>query len=126
LTPTDGIKRAGPPVAIQKLRENLFSIQVSLSEPPTADWKRLFYDLQRDFPPDFPPRSVEISGHLIRFRSDAAGVEQKIGLIDRWIERANQKDASLGGRSEEARRRREEHAREMHELAELNARWTKL
>ena len=126
MTATDGIKRAGPPVAVQKLRENLYSIQVPLSEPPSADWKRLFYDIQRDFPPDFPPRSAEISGHLIRFRSNAAAVEQKIGFIDRWIERANQKEASLGGRSEEERRRREEHAREMRELAELNARWAKL
>ena len=126
MTATDGIKRAGPPVAVQKLRENLYSIQVPLSEPPSADWKRLFYDIQRDFPPDFPPRSAEISGHLIRFRSNAAAVEQKIGFIDRWIERANQKEASLGGRSEEERRRREEHAREMRELAELNASWTKL
>ena len=126
MTAADGIKRAGPPVAVQKLRENLFSIQVPLSEPPSADWKRLFYDLQRDAPPDFPPRSADISGHLVRFRSDAASVVQKIALIDRWIERANQKEATLGGRSEEERRRREEHAREMRELAEWNARWAKL
>ena len=126
MTPSEGIKRAGPPVAVQKLRENFFSIQVSLSESPSADWKRLFYDLQRDFPPDFPPRSVDMNGHLMRFRSDAASVEQKIALIDCWIERANQKEASLGGRSEEERLRREAHGREQQELAELNARWAKL
>jgi hypothetical protein len=113
-------------VAVQKLRENLYTIQVPLSEPPSADWKRFFYDLQRDFPPDFPPRCVEMSGHVIRFRSDAASVEQKIALIDRWIERANQKETSLGGLSEEQRCRREAHAREMRELAEWNARWAKL
>lgn len=126
MTPIEGIKRAGPPIAVQKLREGFFSIQVSLSEPPSADWKRLFYDLQRDFPPDFPPRSVDMNGHLMRFRSDVASVEQKIALIDRWIERANQKEASMGGRSEEERRRREAHAREQQELSELNARWAKL
>ena len=122
---TSGIRRAGPPQAVQKLRENLYAVQVALSEPPSADWKRLFYDTQREVPPDFPPRAVEISGAVLRFRSDAASVEQKIGWIDRWMERANQKEGTLA-RSEEERRRREEMAREQQELAELNARWSKL
>ena len=123
---SDGVHRMGPPQAVQKVRENVYLIQVNVSEIPGADWKRLFYDAQRGFPPEFPPRSVEISAHLVRFRSDAESVDQKIALIDRWIERANQKEATLGGRSEEERRRREEHAREMRELAEWNARWAKL
>ncbi len=123
----DGLKRAGPPQAVQKLRENLFLIQVLLSETPSADWKRLFYDAQQAAPPDFPPRAVEMSGAVLRFRSDSASVEQKINLLDRWIERANQKEASLGGRlDEDRRRRREEMAREQNELAELNARWARL
>ena len=123
---TSGIKRAGPPQAVQKLRENQYVIQVALSEPPSADWKRLFYDTQRDTPADFPPRAVEISAGVLRFRSEASSVEQKVGWLDRWIERANQKEAALGVRSEEERRRREEMAREHQELAELNARWAKL
>ncbi len=123
----DGIKRAGPPQAVQKLRENYYMVQVALSETPSADWKRLFYDTQQSPPADFPPRAVEISGALLRFRADAASVEEKIRWIDRWIERANQKEAALGGRlDEERRRRREEMAREQHELAELNARWSKI
>jgi len=123
----DGIKRAGPPQAVQKLRESYYMIQVALSETPSADWKRLFYDTQQSPPADFPPRAVEISGALLRFRADAASVEEKIRWIDRWIERANQKEAALGGRlDEERRRRREEMAREQHELAELNARWSKI
>jgi hypothetical protein len=126
LTTTTGIKRASPPHAIQKVRENYYLIQVSLSEAPSADWRRLFYDAQHETPPDFPPRSVEISGALLRFRSDPASVEQKIGWIDRWAEKANQKEAALGVRSEEQRRRREELAREQQELAQLNARWAKL
>jgi hypothetical protein len=70
---------------------------------------------------------VEISGAMLRFRSEATSIEQKLGWIDRWIERANQKEAGLGGRlDEERRRRREEVAREQHELAELNARWSKM
>jgi hypothetical protein len=126
LTTTTCIKRAGPPQAIQKVRDNYFLIQVSLTEAPSADWRRLFYDAQHETPPDFPPRSVEISGALLRFRSDPASVEQKTGWIDRWVEKANQKEAALGVRSEELRRRREELAREQQELSELNARWAKL
>ena len=124
---TNGIKRAGPPQAVQKLREDFYMVQVTLSEAPSADWKRLFYDAQQSPPTDFPPRAVEISGGVLRFRSEPASVEQKIAWIDRWIERANQKEAALGGRlDEERRRRREEMAREQRELAELNARWSKL
>ena len=127
MTPAEGIKRAGPPQAVQKLREGLFQVQVALSEIPGADWKRLFYDAQQAPPPDFPPRAVEISGAFLRFRSDAASVEQKLRWIDRWIDRANQKEATLGGRlDDERQRRREEHSREQQELIELNTRWSKL
>jgi len=123
----DGIKRAGPPQALQKLRENVYLVQVVLSETPSADWKRLFYDTQQSPPPDFPPRAVEISGHLLKFRSDAAAVEQRVGWIDRWIDRANQKEAAMGGRlDEDRRRRREELSREQAELAQLNSHWAKL
>ncbi len=124
---TEGIKRAGPPQAVQKLRDNFYLVQVSLSETPSADWKRLFYDAQQSPPAEFPPRAVEMSGAVLRFRSEGASVEEKTRWIDRWIERANQKEATLGGRlDEERRRRREELSREQHELAELNARWAKL
>lgn len=123
---TDGIKRIGPPQAVQKIRDNYFLIQVMLSASPTADWRRLFYDAQQGVPPDFPPRALEITGTLLRFRSDPASVEQKIALIDRWTERANQKEAAMGGRSEEQRRHREELTREAAEMAEWNARWAKL
>jgi len=129
VTTVDGIaiKRSGPPQAVQKLRENFYMIQVALTETPSADWKRLFYDAQQSPPPDFPPRAVEMSGAVLRFRSEPAGVEEKVRWIDRWIDRANQKEAALGGRlEEERRRRREEMAREHRELAELNARWSKL
>jgi hypothetical protein len=127
LTTTDGVRRAGPPQATQKLRENYFLVQVALSEPPSADWKRLFYDAQQGPPLDFPPRAVEISGLHLRFRSDGASVEAKIGWLDKWIDRANQKEAALGGRLDEERRRRhEESAREQQELSELTARWSKL
>jgi hypothetical protein len=126
VTTADGIKRAGPPQAVQKLRENFYMVQVTLSETPSADWKRLFYDAQQAPPADFPPRAVEMSGALLRFRAEGASVEEKIRWIDKWIERANQKEAALGVRDEERRRRREEMAREQQELAELNARWSKL
>lgn len=123
----EGIRRAGPPQAVQKLRENFYVIQVPVSEAPGADWKRLFYDAQQSPPADFPPRAVEISGAVLRFRSEAASVEAKLGWLDKWIERANQKEASLGGRlDEERRRRRGELAQEHQELAELNARWSRL
>jgi hypothetical protein len=123
----DGINRAGPPQATQKLRENFYNVQVPLSETPSADWKRLFYDAQQSPPPEFPPRAVEMSGHVLRFRSDGESVAQKIAWIDRWIERANQKEASMGARfEEERRRRREEMLREQAELAEWSMRWSKL
>ena len=120
------IRRVGPPQAVQKIRDGMYGIQVLLTEPPSADWKRLFYDTQREVRPDFPPRSVEISGSVLRFRSEAASVEQKIALIDRWITRANEKETSMGARTEEERQRREETAREHAELAELSRRWEKL
>jgi hypothetical protein len=50
-----------------------------------------------------------------------------MGWIDKWIDRANQKEAAMAGRlDEERRRRREEFGREQQELNELNARWAKL
>jgi len=123
---TGGLRRTGPPQAIQKVREDLYLVQVSISEIPGADWKRLFYDAQRGFPADFPPRAVEMIGASLRFRSGSGSVEEKLKLIDHWIERANEKEAAMGVRSEEARRRREELAREQQELSDLNARWAKL
>jgi hypothetical protein len=126
LTTHEGVHRTGPPQAIQKLRDDLLLVHVPLSEAPGADWKRLFYDTQQQVPPDFPPRSVDISGAAIRFRSEGGSVEQKIAVIDRWMQRANQKEAGMGSRSEEQRRRREELQREHQELAGWNARWAKL
>jgi hypothetical protein len=126
LTPANGIRRAGPPQAVQKVREDYYVVQLLLSEPPSADWKRLFYDTQADVTPDFPPRALDITGSVLRFRSDSATVEERTRRVDRWIERANQKEASLGARSEDERRRREEALREHRELAELNARWSNL
>jgi len=123
----EGIKRAGPPQAIQKLREDLYMVQITLSETPSADWKRLFYETQQSPPPDFPPRGVDISGNFVRFRTDAPSVEAKTAWIDRWIDRANQKEASMGGKVDQERKlRREEHQREHQELASINARWEKL
>src|SRR5271167_3254857 len=117
----EGIRRAGPPQAIQKLRESFYLIQIALTEVPSADWKRLFYDAQQAPPPEFPPRGVEMSGQMLRFRSEPGVVDQRVGWIDRWIERANQKEAAMGGRvTEERRRRREEQVLEQAELTELN------
>jgi hypothetical protein len=127
LSTFDGVKRTGPPAAVQKLRENFYMVQVPLSESPSADWKRLFYDTQQAPPPDFLPRAVEISGALLKFRSDGAGVEPRIAWIDKWVERANQKESAMAGRlDEDRRRRREELGKEQQELNELNARWAKL
>jgi hypothetical protein len=124
--PTNGIKRASPPQAVQKVRDNYYLIQVSITESPSADWRRLFYETQQDVPADFPTRSVEITGTLLRFRSDPATVEEKIARIDRWLDRANQKDAASANRSEEQRRHRDELAREAQEMTQWNAKWSKL
>ena len=127
MTTYEGIKRIGPPQAIQKLREGLYMVQITLSETPSADWKRLFYETQQSPPPEFLPRAADISGNFIRIRTDAASVEAKTAWIDRWIERANQKEASMGGKLDQERKlRREEHQREQQELAAINARWEKL
>ena len=122
----DGIRRTGPPQAIQKIRDGVYLVQVAISISPSADWRRLFYEAQRDVPPDFTPRSVEITGTLLRFKSDPEGVEQRIGLIDRWMEKASQKEAAMGGRSEAQRQKQEEAEREAHELSDWNGRWAKL
>jgi hypothetical protein len=111
---------------VQKIRDNFYLVQVSISGSPSADWRRLFYDAQQDVPPDFAPRSVEITGTFLRFKSDPSTVEQKISVIDRWLERASQKEAGMGGRSEVQRQKKEELERETHELAEWNLRWAKL
>ena len=123
---TSGIRRTGPPHAVQKIRDGVFMVQVTISESPSADWRRLFYEAQHDASAEFSPRAVEISGTLLRFKSDPAGVEQKIGSIDRWIDKATQKEATMGGRSEAQRQKQEEAAREARELAEWNARWANL
>jgi hypothetical protein len=126
LTTATGIKRSGPPQAVQKVRENHFLVQVILSGSPSADWRRLFYETKHDTAVEFQPRSVEISGALMRFRSEPAGVEQRIAMIDRWVEHANEKEAAMGTRNDEQRRKREETAREAEELAQWTARWEKL
>ncbi|MGA8368142.1 MAG: hypothetical protein ACLQMT_01425 [Candidatus Acidiferrales bacterium] len=123
---TSTIRRASAPQAVQKIRDGVYMVQVAISETPNADWRRLFYDAQQDVPPDFAPRSVEISGTFLRFKSDPATVEQKIGVLDRWLERASQKEAAMGGRSEVQQQKKEELAREAQELAEWNARWAGL
>jgi len=126
LTTTSTIRRASAPQAVQKIRDGVFMVQVAISESPSADWRRLFYDAQQDVPPDFAPRSVEISGTFLRFKSDPATVEQKMNVLDRWLERASVKEAAMGGRSEVQQQKKEELAREAQELAEWNARWAKL
>jgi len=124
---TSTIRRASAPQAVQKIRDGVYMVQVAISESPNADWRRLFYDAQQDVPPDFAPRSVEISGTFLRFKSDPATVEQKIGVLDRWLERAGQKEASMAGRTSDVQKqKKEEMARDALELAEWNARWAKL
>lgn len=120
------IRRASPPQAVQKVRDNVYMVQLSINESPSGDWRRLFYDAQQDVPPDFTPRSIEITGTFLRFKADPASVEQKIALIDRWMERANQKEAAMALRSEGQREKKQELAREAEELAQWNARWAKL
>jgi hypothetical protein len=124
---TSGIRRSSPPQAVTKVRDNYFLIQVSITESPSADWRRLFYDAQgADVPPDFAPRSVEITGTFLRFKTDPGSVEQKIAILDRWMERASQKEAAMGGRTEVQRQKKDEGVREAQELAEWNARWASL
>jgi hypothetical protein len=124
---TSTIRRASAPQAVQKIRDGVYMVQVAISESPNADWRRLFYDAQQDVPPDFAPRSVEISGTFLRFKSDPTTVEQKIGVLDRWLERAGQKEASMVGRSSDVQKqKKEEMARDALELAEWNGRWAKL
>ncbi len=123
---TAGIRRSGPPQAIQKVRENYFLVQVLLTASPSADWRRLFYEAKHEKASDFQPRSVEISGALMRFRTEPEAVEQRMKLIDQWAAFANEKDAAMGNRNEDQRRKREELAHEAEELNQWNGRWAKL
>src|ERR1700751_609467 len=120
------VRRASPPQAAQKVRDNFYMVQLSINESPSGEWRRLFYDAQQDVPPDFAPRSIEITGTFLRFKADPASVEQKIAVLDRWIGKASQKEAAMAGRTEVQRQKQEEAAREAQELAEWNARWAKL
>jgi hypothetical protein len=123
---TTGIRRASPPQAVQKIRDNYFLVQVAISESPSADWRRMFYEAQHDAPVEFTPRSVEVTGTLLRFKSDPQGVEQKLVSLDRWIAKATQKEAGMAGRSEVQRQKKEYAEREAVELGEWNTRWAKL
>ena len=120
------MKRTGPPQAIQKIREGVYMVQVSISASPSADWRRLFYEAERSLQGDFGPRAIEITGTLLRFKSDPAAVQDRIAALDRWMERASQKEAAMAGRSEAQRQKQEEAERETHELSEWNERWAKL
>jgi hypothetical protein len=122
----NGVRRTGPPQAIQKIREGVYLLQVSISASPSADWRRLFYEAERNPQADFTPRAVEITGTLLRFKSDPESVEQRIVSLDRWMEKATSKEASMAGRSEAQRQKQEEAEREARELAEWNTRWAKL
>jgi len=126
LSAAEGVRRITPPQAVQKLKENLYLVHVGLSESPGADWKRLFYEAQGQISGEFIPRSVEITGATLRFRASNESVAERIATVDRWLERANQKEASMGLRTEEQRQRRIEMGREHQELVEVNARWAKL
>lgn len=121
-----GVRRTSPPQAIQKIRDGVYLVQVSISASPGADWRRLFYEAERSPQGDFGPRAVEITGTLLRFKSDPAAVEERIAALDRWMERATQKEAAMAGRSEAQRQKQEEAERETHELSEWNERWAKL
>ncbi|MGH9734294.1 MAG: hypothetical protein ACRD8A_06875 [Candidatus Acidiferrales bacterium] len=120
---TSGVRRTGPPQAIQKIREGVYMVQVSISASPSADWRRLFYEAERILQGDFGPRAIEITGTLLRFKSDPAAVEERIAALDRWMERATQKETAMAGRSEAQRQKQEEAGREVHELSEWNQRW---
>jgi hypothetical protein len=122
----NGVRRTGPPQAIQKIREGVYMVQVAISASPSADWRRLFYEAERNPQAEFIPRSIEITGTLLRFKSDAGSVEQRISTLDRWMEKATLKEASMAGRSEAQRQKQEEAEREARELAEWNERWAKL
>ena len=125
MSAVEGVRRITPPQAVQKLKDNLYVVHVGLSEAPGADWKRLFYEAQQQVSGEFIPRSVEITGATLRFRASNESVAERIATVDRWLERANQKEAAMGLRTEEQRRRRLELGKEHQELAEVNARWAK-
>jgi hypothetical protein len=121
------IRRTTPPQAVQKIRDGVFLVQVGISASPTGDWRRLFYDAQQEVPPDFPPRSVEITGTFLRFKADPETVEQRIALLDRWMDRATQKETSMAGRSTDLQKqKREEMELEAQEIADWNKRWSSL
>jgi hypothetical protein len=120
---TNGVRRTGPPQAIQKIREGVYMVQVAISASPSADWRRLFYEAERNPQAEFTPRSIEITGTLLRFKSDPAAVEGRIATLDGWMEKATKKESAMAGRSEAQRQKQEEAEREARELADWNARW---
>src|SRR3981189_1943529 len=96
-------------------------VQIALSETPSADWKRLFYETQQSPSPDFPPRAVDISGHQLRSCTGIARVEAKTAGINCWSDRANQKESAMGEDvGNQLKRAREDGQREQQELASVN------
>ena len=63
----EGVRRMGPPVAVQKLREDFYMVQVPLSETPSADWKRLVLR--------------HAAGAASRFSSARGGNERRIAEV---------------------------------------------
>ncbi len=128
MTTYEGIKRAGPPQAIQKLREDLYMVQITLSETPSADWKRLFYETQQSPPPDFPPR---VGGHqrnicALPLRGSPAWRPRPPGSIAGSIAPIRKKRPWAGGWTKSAASAAKSTQREQQELAAINARWEKL
>ncbi len=127
MTTYEGIKRTGPPQAVQKLRDDLYLIQIATFGNADGGLEAPFLRNAASAAARLSSPRVDISGTFVRFRSDVPSVAAKTAWIDRWIERANQKEGAMGGKlDEERRRRRDEHQREQEELAAINAAWEKL
>ena len=104
---TSGIRRASPPQAVTKVRDNYFLIQVSITETPerglaAAVLRRAGAGRAAGFCAAVGGNYRDVSAIQVRLRDS---VEEKIAVLDRWMERANQKEAAMAGRTEVQRQK---------------------
>jgi hypothetical protein len=83
------IKRNGSPKATD-LKGEEFTFTVTLSEPPSKEWSRLFGDPDpAETTPLCSPKRVGMMHQAIVFKSEEANVAAWVQHLDRWIARAN-------------------------------------
>ena len=103
---TNGIQRTSPPQAVQKIRDGVFHRAGGAFQKPQRGLAATFLRRAAGRHSGFRAAIHGDIGDFLRFKVDPSGVEQKIRVLDRWMDRANQKEATMGGRTEVQRQKK--------------------